>query len=74
MENKKKTIAGIIEKHFEQLIEDILAHSETYQEAISSVWDTYANIKEIGALERIIRENIRQRSLNQIIKPRSDYD
>ncbi|MGT2951632.1 hypothetical protein BU202_08090 [Streptococcus cuniculi] len=69
MKDKQKAIAEIIEKHFEQLIEDILAHSKTYQEALSSVWDTHANIKEIGALERIIRDNIRKRSLNQTIKP-----
>ncbi|MCQ9211846.1 MULTISPECIES: hypothetical protein [unclassified Streptococcus] len=69
MENKQKMIAGIIEKHFEELLEDILAHSKTYQEAVSNVCNTHANIKEIGALERIIRENIRKHSLSQTIKP-----
>ena len=59
-------IKEIIEKHFENMVDDVLAHTETYYEALGAVGCINgSNIADIGQLADCLRKAIRKRAMQQ---------
>lgn len=59
-------IKEIVEKHFENMVDDVLAHTETYYEALSAVGCINgSNIDDMGQLAVCLRKAIRKRAMRQ---------
>ena len=59
-------IKEIIEKHFENMIDDVLAHTETYYEALEAVGSIKeCNISDMIHLADCLRKAIRKRAMQQ---------
>lgn len=59
-------IKEIVEKHFENMVDDVLEHTETYYEALSAVGCINgSNIADIGQLADCLRKAIRKRAMQQ---------
>jgi hypothetical protein len=59
-------IKEIVEKHFENMVDDVLAHTETYYEALGAVGCINgSNIADIGQLADCLRKAIRKRAMQQ---------
>lgn len=69
MDTKKQNndfIKEIIEKHFENMVDDVLAHTETYYEALSAVGCINgSNIVDMGQLAVCLRKAIKKRAMRQ---------
>lgn len=59
-------IKEIVEKHFENMVDDVLEHTETYYEALGAVGCINgSNIADIGQLADCLRKAIRKRAMQQ---------
>ncbi|WP_216730368.1 hypothetical protein KOF85_006410 [Streptococcus mitis] len=59
-------IKEIVEKHFENMVDDVLAHTETYYEALGAVGCINgSNIADVGQLANCLRKAIRKRAMQQ---------
>ena len=59
-------IKEIVEKHFENMVDDVLEHTETYYEALGAVGCINgSNIANIGQLADCLRKAIRKRAMQQ---------
>nr|DAS70910.1 MAG TPA: hypothetical protein [Caudoviricetes sp.] len=59
-------IKEIIEKHFENMVDDVLAHTETYYEALGAVTCINgSNIADMGQLADCLKKAIRKRAMRQ---------
>lgn len=59
-------IKEIVEKHFENMVDDVLAHTETYYEALGAVGCINgSNIADVGQLADCLRKAIRKRAIQQ---------
>ncbi|WP_247928472.1 hypothetical protein [Streptococcus mitis] len=59
-------IKEIVEKHFENMVDDVLAHTETYYEALSAVGCINgSNVDDMGQLAVCLRKAIRKRAMRQ---------
>ena len=59
-------IKGIIEKHFENMVDDVLAHTETYYEAIRTIGSIKGwSIPDMLHLADCLRKAIRKRAMQQ---------
>lgn len=69
MEEKKQNndlIKEIIEKHFENMVDDVLAHTETYYEALGAIASIKGwNIPDMLHLADCLRKVIRKRAMQQ---------
>ena len=69
MDTKKQNndvIKEIIEKHFENMVDDVLAHTETYYEALSAVGCINGSkIPNMLHLADCLRKDIRKRAMRQ---------
>lgn len=69
MNEKKQNndlIKEIIEKHFENMIDDILEHTETYYEALGAISSIKGSkIPNMLHLADCLRQNIRKRAMQQ---------
>lgn len=65
-------IKEIIEKHFENMVDDVLAHTETYYEALRAIASIRGwNIPDMLHLADCLRKAIRKRAMQQK-KPNHD--
>lgn len=71
MDAKKQNndvIKEIIEKHFENMVDDVLAHTETYHEALGAIGSIKGcNIPDMIHLADCLRKAIRKRAMQQKI-------
>ena len=59
-------IKEIIEKHFENMVDDVLAHTETYYEALGAVGCINgSNIDDMGQLADCLGKAIKKRAMQQ---------
>ena len=59
-------IKEIIEKHFENMVDDVLAHTETYYEALRTIASIKGwSIPDMLHLADCLRQNIRKRAMQQ---------
>jgi len=59
-------IKEIIEKHFENMVDDVLAHTETYYEALGAISSIKGSkIPNMLHLADCLRQNIRKRAMQQ---------
>lgn len=59
-------IKEIIEKHFENMVDDVLAHAETYYEALGAIGSIKgSNIPDMIHLADCLRKAIRKRAMRQ---------
>lgn len=59
-------IKEIIEKHFEDMVNDILEHTETYSKALGAIsYIKGSNIPNILYLSECLGETIRQRAMQK---------
>lgn len=59
-------IKEIIEKHFENMVDDILEHTETYYEALGAIGSIKGcNIPDMIHLADCLRKAIRKRAMRQ---------
>ncbi len=59
-------IKEIVEKHFENMVDDVLAHTETYYDALGAVGCIKgSNIADMGQLADCLRKAIRKRAMQQ---------
>lgn len=59
-------IKEIVEKHFENMVDDVLEHTKTYYEALGAVGCINgSNIADIGQLADCLRKAIRKRAMQQ---------
>ena len=59
-------IKEIIEKHFENMVDDILEHTETYYEALGAIGSIKGcNIPDMIHLADCLRKAIRKRAMQQ---------
>ena len=69
MEEKKQNndlIKEIIEKHFENMVNDVLAHTETYYEALRTIGSIKGwSIPDMLHLADCLRKAIRKRAMQQ---------
>lgn len=69
MDAKKQNndlIKEIIEKHFENMVDDVLAHTETYYEALLAIGSIKgSNIPDMIHLADCLRKAIRKRAIQQ---------
>lgn len=69
MNEKKQNndlIKEIIEKHFENMVDDVLAHTETYYEALGAISSIKGcNIPDMIRLADCLRKAIRKRAMQQ---------
>lgn len=69
MNEKKQNndlIKEIIEKHFENMVDDILEHTETYYEALGAIGSIKGcNIPDMIHLADCLRKAIRKRATQQ---------
>ena len=69
MNEKKQNndlIKEIIEKHFENMVDDVLVHTETYYEALEAIGSIKGcNIPDMIHLADCLRKAIRKRAMQQ---------
>jgi len=69
MDKKKQNndlIKEIIEKHFENMVDDVLAHTETYYEALGAIASIKGwSIPDMLHLADCLRKAIRKRAMQQ---------
>lgn len=69
MDAKKQNndlIKEIIEKHFENMVDDVLKHTETYYEALGAIGSIKGcNIPDMIHLADCLRKAIRKRAMQQ---------
>ena len=59
-------IKEIIEKHFENMVDDVLAHTETYYEALGAICSIKGcNIPDMIHLTNCLGKAIRKRAMRQ---------
>jgi hypothetical protein len=59
-------IKEIVEKHFENMVDDVLEHTETYYEALGAIGSIKGcNIADMGQLADCLRKAIRKRAMQQ---------
>ena len=59
-------IKEIIEKHFENMVDDVLAHTETYYEALGAICSIKGcNIPNMTQLADCLGKAIRKRAMQQ---------
>lgn len=59
-------IKEIIEKHFENMVDDVLEHTETYHEALGAIASIKGwNIPDMLHLADCLRKTIRKRAMQQ---------
>ena len=59
-------IKEIIEKHFENMVDDVLAHTETYYEALEAIGSIKGcNVPDMIHLADCLRKSIRKRAMQQ---------
>ena len=59
-------IKEIIEKHFENMVDDVLAHTETYYEALRTIGSIKGwSIPDMLHLADCLRKAIRKRAMQQ---------
>ena len=59
-------IKEIIEKHFENMVDDVLAHTETYYEALGAISSIKGSkIPNVLHLADCLRKAIRKRAMRQ---------
>lgn len=59
-------IKEIIEKHFENMVDDVLEHTETYYEALGAISSIKGcNIPDMIHLADCLRKAIRKRAMQQ---------
>lgn len=59
-------IKEIIEKHFENMVDDVLAHTETYYEALGAIDSIKGcNVPDMIHLADCLRKAIRKRAMQQ---------
>lgn len=59
-------IKEIIEKHFENMVDDVLAHTETYYEALGAIGSIKGcNVPDMIHLADCLRKAIRKRAMQQ---------
>lgn len=66
MDQFNDLIKEIIEKHFENMVDDILDHTETYYEALGAISSIKGSkIPNMLHLADCLRQNIRKRAMQQ---------
>lgn len=66
MEKFNDLVKEIIEKHFENMVDDILEHTETYYEALGAIGSIKeCNIPDMIHLADCLRKAIRKRAMQQ---------
>ena len=59
-------IKEIVEKHFENMVDDVLTHTETYYEALGAICSIKGcNIPDMIHLADCLRKAIRKRAMQQ---------
>ena len=59
-------IKELIEKHFENMVDDVLAHTETYYEALGAIGSIKGcNVPDMIHLADCLRKAIRKRAMQQ---------
>ena len=58
-------IKEIIEKHFENMVDDVLAHTETYYEALGAISIKGSKIPNMIHLADCLMKDIRKRAMQQ---------
>ena len=66
MEKFNDLVKEIVEKHFENMVDDILEHTETYYEALGAISSIKgSNIPNMLHLADCLRKAIRKRAMRQ---------